>query len=303
MNDQSQHISALTRSARPEVVTAIRQASAQTGVDFAYLLEKAAAESSFDPSAQAETSSARGLYQFVDRTWLDTMDRHAAAHGYPNVAKAITRDAHGSPVVKDAAAEQYILSLRENPRISALMAAELAQDNRAALEASLGREVGNAELYMAHFLGAGNAAKFIGEREANGGAEAHAVVPQAARANMAVFYEHGKALSLDQVFARFEGRFGEAAARDSQAIAAALPASQSPAATGSDAMRAATIAAPAASEPALAALQALQAAVQSPPERGTAPSLQADLANRMFTLSLLQAFNHPDDERSNEWLA
>lgn len=299
MNDQSQHISALTRSARPEVLTAIRQASAQTGVDFAYLLEKAAAESSFDPRAQAETSSARGLYQFVDRTWLDTMDRHAAAHGYPNVAKAIMRDAHGSPVVKDAAAEQYILSLRENPRISALMAAELAQDNRAALEASLGREVGNAELYMAHFLGAGNAAKFIVEREANGGAEAHAVVPQAARANTAVFYEHGKALSLDQVFARFEGRFGEAGAQ-------ALPASQSPAATGSDAMQAATIAAPAApaaSEPALAALQALQAAMQSPPERGTAPSLRADLANRMFTLSLLQAFNDPDDERSNEWLA
>lgn len=264
MTDQTQHIAALTRSARPDVVTAIRQASAQTGVDFAYLLEKAATESSFNPKAQAETSSARGLYQFVDRTWLDTMDRHGAAHGYPNIAGAITRDAHGNPVVKNESAAEYILSLRENPRISALMAAELAQDNRQTLEGSLGREVGNAELYMAHFLGAGSAAKFIGEMETNGDIAASSVVPAAARANTSVFYEQGRALTLEQVFARFEGKFGgEAPAVD--AVPGRLqPHESAPA-------RAAIIAA---SDPALAALRLMAA-----------------------------AFNQREEDTPNEWLA
>jgi hypothetical protein len=209
MTTQSPNIAALTQGVRPDVVSAIRQASAQTGVDFAYLLEKAAAESSFDPKAKAETSSARGLYQFVDRTWLETMDRHGAAHGYPNVAAAITRDADGNPVVANAAAKDYILALRDNPCISALMAAEFAQQNEATLEQSLGRDVGTTELYMAHFLGAGGAAKFISEMEANGEVEARAIVPAAARANESVFYDEGKALTLEQVFARFRSRFGE----------------------------------------------------------------------------------------------
>jgi hypothetical protein len=218
------------------------------------------------------------LYQFVDRTWLDTMDRHGAAHGYPNIAGAITRDAHGNPVVRSESAEQYILSLRENPRISALMAAELAQDNKQALEGSLGREVGNAELYMAHFLGAGGAAKFLGEMEVNGAAAANSVMPAAARSNVSVFYEHGRALTLDQVFARFEGRFGEAPAQDSEPARAAIIA---------------------AADPALAALRELQPA----PEPGAQPSLRADLAQQMFTLSLLQASNQPDDDQPNEWRA
>ena len=211
MTSPSPNIAALTQGVRTDVVSAIRQASAQTGVDFAYLLEKAGAESSFDPKAQAETSSARGLYQFIDSTWLETMDRHGAAHGYPNIAAAITRDAAGNPVVANAAAKEYILALRDNPRISALMAAEFAQDNKAVLEQSLERDVGNTEMYMAHFLGAGGAAKFINEMEANGDIEACHIVPAAARANEAVFYDAGKALTLEQVFARFRGKFaGEA---------------------------------------------------------------------------------------------
>jgi hypothetical protein len=271
MIDKTQHIAALTRSARPDVVTAIRQASAQTGVDFAYLLEKAATESSLNPAAQAETSSARGLYQFVDKTWLDTMDKHGAAHGYPNIAGAITRDANGNPVVKDDAAEQYILSLRENPRISALMAAELAQDNKQVLEGSLGREVGNAELYMAHFLGAGGAAKFIGEMENNGATAASSVVPAAARANASVFFEHGRALTLDQVFARFEDRFGEAPRNSAPAE---MPVEAVPGRLQTGASEPARAAIIAASDPALAALRMMAAAI-----------------------------GQPDDDKQNEWLA
>jgi hypothetical protein len=202
--------------------------------------------------------------------------------------------------VKNESAAQYILALRENPRISALMAAELAQDNRQSLEGSLGREVGNAELYMAHFLGAGGAAKFIGEMEANGAVAASAVVPAAARANASVFYEHGRPLTLDQVFARFEGRFGDQTV-DSASVPPTMPAmSGVPAQLQSEPERTATFAA---SAPALAALQALQSAVQEAPERGAQPSLRMDLANQMLTLNLLQAFTNAEDDKPNEWLA
>ncbi|HEY0962105.1 MAG TPA: transglycosylase SLT domain-containing protein [Pseudomonadales bacterium] len=339
MTIHGHNIAALHQGARPDVVSAIRQASAQTGVDFAYLLEKAATESSFNPAAQAPTSSARGLYQFIDRTWLDTMDRHGAKHGYPNVAAAITRDAHGNPVVADADTKEYILSLRDDPRVSALMAAEFARDNEQSLEQSLGRDVGKAELYMAHFLGAGGAAKFLSEMQSNGDAEACAIVPAAARANAAVFYDGNKALSLEEVYARFERKFPDDAA-GRQHVPTALAAVTAPAVLpANDAARLARQAAIiAAVDPAFAArgprhegnssrhaqhdsiggsvdramgsaslagpdqaLVALQA-LQSGPELRAGGAVRPDLAAQLFTLSLLQAFDRPDDEQ-NAWLA
>lgn len=207
MINNASSIASLAGQARPEVVDAIRQASASTGVDFSYLLQKAATESSFDTKAQAPTSSARGLYQFIDRTWLDTIDKHGAEHGLVNAAAAIKRDSQGNPVVNDAATLQKILELRDNPRVAAFMAAEFAKDNKASLEQSLGRSVGNTELYLAHFLGAGGAARFLSSMEQSPDSSAAQVMPAAARANQAVFYQDGKSLTVDQVFARFADKF------------------------------------------------------------------------------------------------
>ncbi|HCH95135.1 MAG TPA: lytic transglycosylase, partial [Erythrobacter sp.] len=61
--------------------SAIARAATRTGVDFDYLLAQAKLESGLDPSAKAGTSSATGLYQFIDSTWLRTLDRHGAKHG------------------------------------------------------------------------------------------------------------------------------------------------------------------------------------------------------------------------------
>ena len=56
------------RGVSREVVDAIRDASKRSGVDFKFMLAKAQTESSFDPSAKARTSSASGLYQFIEST-------------------------------------------------------------------------------------------------------------------------------------------------------------------------------------------------------------------------------------------
>ena len=49
----------------PQISGAIRQAAQSTGVSFEYLLTTARIESNLNPTAQASTSSAKGLYQRI----------------------------------------------------------------------------------------------------------------------------------------------------------------------------------------------------------------------------------------------
>jgi hypothetical protein len=64
-----------------QVTTAIRSASRATGANFDYLLNTAIRESSLDPKAQARTSSARGLYQFIESTWLTMIKEEGPKFG------------------------------------------------------------------------------------------------------------------------------------------------------------------------------------------------------------------------------
>ena len=63
------------------VVAALKNAAAETGSDFSYLLGTAMRESSLKPNAQSSTSSAAGLFQFVDQTWLGLVKNHGAKYG------------------------------------------------------------------------------------------------------------------------------------------------------------------------------------------------------------------------------
>ncbi len=193
------------------VEQAIMQASRETGVDFAYLMEKAAVESSFQPDLKASTSSATGLYQFIDSTWLSAMKAHGAEHGLGQFADAIQRRADGGLTVPDPVTRKQILDLRKDPKISATLAAELTKDNKTALEARLGGPAGSTELYLAHFLGASGAGKFLEVMRANPLKSARDVVPEAASSNTAVFYDRqsGQPKTLAQVYDRFAKKFGE----------------------------------------------------------------------------------------------
>src|SRR5262245_51901631 len=82
-------------SAAPQITGAIRQAAQSTGISFEYLLTTAKIESNLNPSAQASTWSANGLYQFIDQTWLGTMKQDGAALGRGRYADAITRAPDG----------------------------------------------------------------------------------------------------------------------------------------------------------------------------------------------------------------
>ncbi len=197
INDRSAVIGANDRSA---VIGAIQLASARSGVDFGYLYAQAKLESGLDPSARAATSSARGLYQFTASTWLDTIRKHGAANGLGWAADALDAGASG-------AAKAAILDLRRDPQAAAAMAAAFASDNRASLEAGLGRPATATDLYIAHFLGASGALKFLRAHDADPRAAGAGVAPAAAHANHAVFYAaNGAPRSLAGIYDNFAAK-------------------------------------------------------------------------------------------------
>jgi hypothetical protein len=198
----------------PDVRASIARASAATGVDFQYLLAQARLESSLDPSARAGTSSAAGLYQFTQGTWLDTLDAHGSEHGLGWAGAAIEGGR-----VRDPAMRQQIMALRYDPDASALMAAELASDNSATLTQRLGRAPDAAELYLAHFLGAEGAGKFLSALQSDPGQSAAALLPAAAGANCGIFYTDGAPRSVGAVMDLMRGKVNRAMGQDGAGFA------------------------------------------------------------------------------------
>ena len=68
-----------TVGTRAAVHQAIYNAASATGVDFNYLFNQARVESSLNPDARAQTSSATGLYQFIEQSWLGVVAKHGDA--------------------------------------------------------------------------------------------------------------------------------------------------------------------------------------------------------------------------------
>jgi hypothetical protein len=182
------------------VQAAIQTAAAQSGVDESYLRVTAFRESSFNPTAEAATSSAAGLYQFVDDTWLEMVDRFGAENGLAYEAAQI-ENRGGRRVVRDRKQREAILDLRLDPKVSALLAASLTRANEERLETALGREPSHSELYAAHFMGGGGAVKLI---RAAAKPRCASLFPQAARSNKPIFYAGGRERSCTEVLARLE---------------------------------------------------------------------------------------------------
>ena len=184
-----------------DVRGAISRAAQRVGVDFSYLLNQAKSESGLNPNAQAQTSSAGGLFQFIDQSWLGAVKMYGAKHGLGWAADAISRRGDGGWKV-DRAMRDQVMGLRNHPEASSLMAAEFASDNAEGLQASLGRRPRAADLYFAHFLGLEGATKFLRAADTRPDMSAASLFPREARANRKIFYDNGgNARSLSQVYA------------------------------------------------------------------------------------------------------
>lgn len=223
VDNSSATLTASIDPSRARVAGAIKQASGRTGVSFEYMLTTAKMESDFNPTAGASTSSAHGLYQFIDQTWLGTVKEAGGKLGYGGYADAITKTSSGSYTVSDASMKRSIMKLRDDPQAASDMAAVLTQSNSFKLTGLLGRRPSDSEMYMAHFMGVGGAAKLIANAEDNPRATAARLFPNAAAANRSIFYDKsGSARSVSEVYSVLSSRYASAANSKATRTAMAL---------------------------------------------------------------------------------
>jgi hypothetical protein len=188
------------QGAATPVQQAIRRGAERTGVNFDYLLKTAQRESALDPEAKAATSSATGLFQFIDQTWLSMMRAEGPNHGLADAARAIGQSADGRLTVADPAMREQIMALRRDPQVASVMAGAFTQRNRETLSGALGREPDGGELYTAHVLGARGATELINAAATSPGRPAMQLFPDAAGANRSIFFDRaGRARSAAEV--------------------------------------------------------------------------------------------------------
>ncbi len=205
------------------ITGAIRHAARAVGTSFSYLMATAKVESNLNPGAKATTSSAQGLFQFIEQTWLQTMKEAGPRLGYGAYANAIKQSPSGRMEVADPAMRSRILDLRKDPHANAAMAGAFTNKNAAFLKSKLGRTPTEGELYIAHFLGAGGAGRLINEA-ATSNAPAARLFPNAASANRSVFYEKsGRARLASEVYANLTGRYEVARMGTAAQVAGAKP--------------------------------------------------------------------------------
>jgi hypothetical protein len=189
------------RAAANTVVNALQRASAATGVDFNYLLGTAMRESGLKPTAKSGQSSAAGLFQFVEQTWLAMVKEHGSKYGLSSYANAITRTDDGRYRVGNMEDRSAILRLRNDPQISAMMAGEYTKMTQSQMEDRLGRRVTSGELYAAHLFGPGSACKLIRTAQGSPSTSACDLFPSAANANPNIFYHtDGRPKTVREVY-------------------------------------------------------------------------------------------------------
>lgn len=169
-------------------------------MDFDYLLQTAMRESSLNPEARASTSSAVGLFQFLEGTWMQVMKQDGPRLGYAAYADKIEADGRGDYLVRDPKTRAEILKLRENPQIAADLAAAFTRSNGEYLSRRFGRMPSGGELYIAHFLGAQGAEKLFEAGLRNPDQIAAKLFPRQAEANKALFYSQGQPRTIRELY-------------------------------------------------------------------------------------------------------
>jgi hypothetical protein len=197
------------------IVEHVVDAAKSTGSDPALLMAIADKESSFSPKAKASTSSASGLFQFIDSTWLKAVRMFGWRHGQQQAAEAIAvkgGDLHVAPQRRAA-----ILAMRDDPYLSAALAAEMLKYDGDKIAERIGRPLTAGETYLIHFLGPDDAARFMQKVEEAPQTPAAALLPKPARANKPIFYARkGKKMqpkSVGEVHEAFEAMMGQRASR------------------------------------------------------------------------------------------
>jgi hypothetical protein len=201
------------------VVERVVKAANKTEMDPALLMAIADKESNFHTTAKARTSSASGLFQFVEKTWLQALKDFGHRYGRADEARAIAEEGPRQ--------RAKILNLRNDPYLSAALAAEMLKKDGAKIADKIGRPLTAGETYLIHFLGPDDTEKFMKAMVETPDMSAAALLPRPARANRPIFYEQqGRRLkdrTVSEVHEAFEAMMDKRTTRYGD-VAAKLPA-------------------------------------------------------------------------------
>lgn len=193
------------------IVEHVVQAAKTTGSDPALLMAIADKESNFAPRAKASTSSASGLFQFIDATWFKAVRLFGWRHGQEEAARTIEASDGDLRVPRQKRTE--ILKLRNDPYLSAVFAAEMLKHDGERIAERIGRPLTAGETYLIHFLGPDDAARFMEKVEEAPNTSAARLLPRPARANKPIFYARKgrkmKDKSVGEVHEAFEAMMGQ----------------------------------------------------------------------------------------------
>ena len=178
-----------TKSPDGAVIGAIKEGAQKSGADFSYLVKTARRESALDPKARAPRSSAEGLFQFVEQTWLGTLKDAGPKLGLGRFSQAVIETKPGHYDVPDPQMRIAILGLRSDPKVSSLLAGALTQANGEALQQNLGHKPSAEDLYLAHLMGVQGATETIRRSQTTPDETASMIFPDAARANPSLFFD------------------------------------------------------------------------------------------------------------------
>ncbi|RKK02767.1 lytic transglycosylase domain-containing protein [Pseudoroseomonas wenyumeiae] len=185
----------------PEVINgALQRAALATGLNAGVLRRIAERESRLNPAAANPFSSARGLMQFTRDTWLEVVRDFGPRHGLSQQAQALTTDRDGKIGARNWQELQGILRLRDDPHLSAVLAAERLKKARPALEQAQGRTASPADLYLVHLLGPTGARQFLAAVRETPSRSSLAIVGNAAKPNPGVFERSGRPLPVSKVY-------------------------------------------------------------------------------------------------------
>jgi hypothetical protein len=191
---------------RQAVLAALTAAAARTRTEPELLAAMASRESRLNPRAANSQSTARGLMQFTESTWLEAVRDHGAAHGLAQEAATLRTDPQtGTVHPRNARDRAYLLNMRYNPRLAAALAGERTAAARAALASELGRPLSSADLYAVHMMGMAGARRFLTALAATPSRPAAEIVgSEAVLRNRNVFVtREGRLRSVQEVHADF----------------------------------------------------------------------------------------------------
>ena len=201
--------------ADPALIDILLEVSEKTETDFELLALKAMLESDLGRNTTNPSSTARGVFQYIETTWLTLMARYGERIGHKDYAEsvkfdAITKEPYVDRLSRYSRAE--ILKLRFDTRVAALIKAHQMKEETPLMEIFKdSKKLSATDHYIAHMMGLGMAKDFYAlKNQESDKILTHSGNPlfrEAAILNPAFFYdEKGAALTAPQAYKNFTAR-------------------------------------------------------------------------------------------------